>query len=204
MDQNGNECTCKVGRVMGEFGLTDLNDELVTRRKGTAGDEASLRDLTGFFNRAVLRRAIENAGESPLQGEVENIYRLLTDDDVSSGMRVRARKRLERDGVDVEAVEDSVISHPTMGTHLKDCLGVQRSETAENRVENARERIFKMQTRAERVIESALQGLVRAGYLAGGSLAVSVDLQVSCEECGAHAGVARFIEREGCDCEPDG
>lgn len=189
-----------MGRVIQEFDLDGLNDELVTRRRGDGDDPASLRDLTEFFNQTVVRSALDRADESPLEGEVENTYRLLTDDDVSSGMRVRVRKQLEGDGVDLDALEDGFVSHPTIGRHLADCLGVEPSRTSGDRVETARERIFKMQSRAEAVISNTLAGLASASHVAAGELSVTVDARVTCEECGVHGEVAEFIRRGGCAC----
>lgn len=196
-------CGCKVGRTIDAFGLTELNDELVVRRSGRAGDVESLRHLADYFNRSVLREAMVDAGMSPLEGEVENVYRLLTDDDVSDGMRVRTRNRMEREGVDLETVESSFVSHPTMGNHLRDCLDVEPSTPSRDPVATARERIFKMVTRAERVIENTLAGLASSSHLASGTLAVTVDVQVVCEDCGAIGDVSSFVDAGGCDCEHD-
>jgi hypothetical protein len=38
-------------------------------------------------------------------GDPENIYRLLRDDEVSSGRQAELRSRLQRAGIDIEAVE---------------------------------------------------------------------------------------------------
>jgi len=195
------ECGCKVGRTIEAFDLADVNEELAVRRSGRAGDAASLRDLAGFFNRAVLRAAMVDAGMSPLEGEVENVYRLLTDEDVSEGMRVRTRNRLTREGVDLEGVESSFVSHPTMSSHLRDCLDVEPSTPSPDPVAMSRERVFKMVTRAERVIENTLESLAASGHVAAGTLAVTVDVQVVCEDCGAHADVSSFVDGGGCDCD---
>jgi hypothetical protein len=196
-------CECKVGRVIEKFDLDSIDDELVARRRGESGKSASLRDLTDYFNQQVVRSALERAGEPPLDGEGENMYRLLTDDEVSRGMQIRVRKQLEREDVDIEAIEDGFVSHPTIGKHLKTCLGVERTQDPVDRVQTARERVFKIQNRAEAVIENTLSWLASAGLLASGDLSVSVDAQVVCEECGSYGEVGQFIERGGCDCEHD-
>lgn len=185
-----------------EFDLDGIDEELIAERRGESGASASLRDLADQFNRAVLRSALDRVGSSPLDGEVANTYRLLTDDDMSEGTRIRARKRLEGDGVDHEQVERSFVSHPTMGGHLRECLGVERAEPAEDRLETASERIFKMQSRAEAVIGNTIEGLGSAGEIAAGDVAVTVDVQVMCETCGVHSPVDRFMDGGGCDCDP--
>ncbi len=201
MNPTGDRCECKVGRVIEAVGLTGMNGELAARREGEAGEPASLRELTDRFNRAVVRRAVERAGGNPLDGEVANAYRLLTDDDVSQGSRVRVRKRLEGDGVDLDAVEGNFVSHPTMGSHLERCLGVDRPAADGTSIPTARDRIFKLQSRSEAVIGNTLDGLASAGRLAAGDLAVAVDAQIICETCGVNGGVDAFIERGGCDCD---
>lgn len=191
-------CGCKVGRTIETYDLGGLDDELVARRTGDR--PASLRDLADRFNRTVLRAAIERVGGSPLDGEVANTYRLLTAEDVSSGTRVRVRKQLEREGVDLEAVEGSFVSHPTMGSHLRECLAVERPSDPGPDVATAEERIFKMGGRFEAVVGDALDGLAAADRLGAGELSVTLDAQVTCQDCGVHAGVREFIERGGCDC----
>ena len=202
MSSSRDRCECKVGRVIEESGLEDVDEELVARRSGESG--ASLRDLADYFNQEVVRSALERAGETPLDGEVENTYRLLTGDDVSNGMRIRVRKRLEGEDIDVEGIEEGFVSHPTMGKHLEQCLDVERTRGPGDRIGTARERIFKMQNRAEAVTGNTLSGLASADALAVGDLAVNVDIQVMCEECGVYVGVAEFIERGGCDCDREG
>lgn len=201
MNPTGDPCECKVGRVIEEAGLTGMDEELAARRAGESGDPASLRALADHFNRAVLRRAVERAGRTPLEGEVANAYRLLTADDVGRGARIRVRKQLEGEGVDVDDVEDDFVSHPTMGSHLERCLGVAPAERDGTTVATARERIFKLLSRSEAVAGNTLEGLGSAGRLVAGDLAVTVDAQVMCQSCGVHRGVDAFIERGGCDCE---
>lgn len=52
-------------------------------------------DLAAHGNLRLLETTMEDAGVSVLDDEVENVHRPLTDDDPSSGARVRARNRLE-------------------------------------------------------------------------------------------------------------
>lgn len=193
-------CDCKVGRVTDALNLEGMNEELAARRRGDEGRPASLRLLADYFNREVLRVAIERAGGTPLEGEVENLFRLLTDNDVSSGTVTRARKQLEAEGVDIETVERSFVSHPTMGKHLEQCLDVQPPPSSRDRIETAKERVFKMLGRTEAVVQNTLDGLASAGALGAGTLLVTVDVQVICEDCGVNGGIESFIDRGGCDC----
>lgn len=194
------DCDCKVGRVADRYDLDGMHETLAARRSGEDGSPASLRTLADEFNQAVLRAAMRPHGAGMLDGEVENGYRLLTADDVSRGMRTRARKQLENDGVDVEAVEASFVSHPTMGRHLETCLGVEREPEERDPIEAAKDRVFKLLSRTEAVVGNTIEGLAAADRIAAGAVAVTVDVRVTCERCGVQATAATFIDRGGCDC----
>lgn len=197
------DCDCKVGRVADQYDLDGMHETLAARRSGEEGSPASLRTLADEFNQAVLRAAMRPHGAGVLDGEVENGYRLLTADDVSRGMRTRARKQLENDGVDVEAVEASFVSHPTMGRHLESCLGVEPEPEERDPIEAAKERVFKLLSRAEAVVGNTIEGLAAADRIAAGAVAVTVDVRVTCQRCGVQATAASFIDRGGCDCGHD-
>lgn len=197
------DCDCKVGRVVDQYDLDGMHETLAARRTGEDGSPASLRTLTDEFNQAVLRAAMRPHGAGVLDGEVENGYRLLTAEDVSRGMRTRARKQLENDGVDVDAVEASFVSHPTMGRHLETCLDVEPEPKERDPTEVAKERVFKLLSRAEAVVGNAVEGLASADRIAAGEIAVTVDVRVTCQRCGVQATAASFIDRGGCDCGYD-
>lgn len=198
------DCDCKVGRVAEEYSLDGMHETLAARRTGEEGSPASLRTLADEFNQAVLRAAMRPHGAGVLDGEVENGYRLLTADDISRGMRTRARKQLESDGVDVDAVEASFVSHPTMGRHLETCLGVEPAPEERDPIQAATERVFKLLSRVEAVVGNTVEGLAAADRVAAGAVAVTVDVRVTCQRCGVQATAADFIDRGGCDCGRDG
>lgn len=61
---------------------------------------------------------MEDAGMDPLEGEVENAYRLLTEESVSSGVRTETRKKLERNGDGVNQVEADFVTYRVVRTDL--------------------------------------------------------------------------------------
>jgi len=65
------------------------------------------------------------------EGEVENTYRLLTDDDVSSGTWVQTRNTLQRDGIPVKQVEFNFVPHQIVYNHLTKCLETKLDELRE-------------------------------------------------------------------------
>jgi len=68
-------------QLLAEYNLSGLGVEL--EQLWTAEtDRQSLRELAAYSNQQLLQQRLEEAGVQILDGEVENIYRLLTDDDV--------------------------------------------------------------------------------------------------------------------------
>lgn len=192
----------KVGRVLSEYDLPDLHAELPDLWLGDSGEPMSLRDLADHINIAVLRRAMEEAGIDPLEGEAENAYRLLTDDEVSVGVRTQQRNRLGRDGIDVETIESDFVTHQAVHTYLTDVLEVskEKSEHA-NPVEKHEQRIQRLRSRTEAVSENSLSELVHDDELTLGEHNVVVDLQVYCRDCGTQYDIATLFREGGCDCQ---
>ena len=191
-------CDCKVGRVIDRRDLTGMDGRLGDR---WASGDASLRGLEREFNVAVLRGAARAAGAAPLDGEAENLYRLLTDDDVTGGMAVRARRRLEVEGVDVDAVRSDFVSHQTVHNHLTGCRGLERESDDRDPVKAAEDRIRPLQTRLEAVATDALAGLGRDGHVAAGDLDVFVDVSVACTDCAVRRELGAFLAEGGCRCD---
>lgn len=198
--EDGPSCECKVGRVSHEYGLDDMDAALATRWRGDDGEAHSLRDLEAVFNRAVLRAALQRANVEVLEGELENTYRLLVDDDVSAGSRTQAANRLERDGVDVESVRGDFVSHQSIHTHLRECLDVQKERERKDPVQSARDTIFAMESRTEKVVDNHLARLQDGDFDLDG-YDIFVDVTVACESCGRHHDVGALLDAGGCDCE---
>lgn len=76
-----------------------------SRRSPTSTVSTSLTETTHPIQQ------LEDAGMLALDGEVENISRLLTDDEVNNGMRTDARRRFDRSGVDAESLERDFVSY---------------------------------------------------------------------------------------------
>lgn len=198
----GNVTRYKVGRVASAYGLDSIGDELVDRWTRET-DAASLRELAAYFNKRVLQAAMEEAGLDPLDGEVENTYRLLTGDDVSSGVRTEARKRLERDGLDVSHVEGDFVTYQAVRSYLQDGRGaVQQSPTDEERIEFVEKTIKQLQTRMVNVTDEKLAQLRDMDRVNLGQFRVSLELRVFCEDCGSQYEVSEFLDAGSCDCPP--
>ncbi len=191
----------KVGRVLAEYDLLDLHTALPDMWLGENGETMSLRELADHINVALLERAMEEAGADPLEGEAENAYRLLTDDDVSVGVSTQQRNRLDRDGVDVETLEADFVTHQAVHTYLTSVLDVSKERGDDtDPVEKHEGRVQRLRSRTEAVTENSLSELASAGELTLGEHNVVVDLQVYCRDCGSQFDVADLFRRGGCDC----
>ena len=192
----------KVARVIEEYGLDDLDNELVSLWTGEGTERYSLRELETYVNQRILRAAMQQADMNPLMGEVENLYELLTDDDTSEGVRLEASKRLEREGVDIARVRDDFVSHQSIHTYLKQHLDVSydRSETDAERIERANGTILSLQNRTEAVTEGTLRNLRNADVLDVDGFEVFVDIRVACDDCGRYYEINELLERRGCEC----
>ncbi|MFB6131764.1 MAG: rod-determining factor RdfA [Salinigranum sp.] len=192
----------KVARVIDKYGLNDLDNELVSLWTGEGTERYSLRELETYVNQRILRAAMQEADMNPLMGEVENLYDLLTDDETSEGVRLEACKRLEREGVDVDAIRDDFVSHQSIHTYLKQHLEVSydRSESDEDRIERANGTILSLQNRTEAVTEGTLRNLRNADVLDLDGFEVFVDIRVACDDCGRYYEINELLERRGCEC----
>lgn len=166
-------------------------------------ERLSLRTLADRFNRRLLERAVSGTGTT-LSGEVENLYTLLTDDDVSEADRTRARRRLKREGVDVKLLADFV-SYGAIRTYLKDKRGAEYDPENRDRAAVGGDNIQRLRGRTAAVTESKLEQLASAGDLRIGDHRTIVDINVLCEDCGRRFDVEELLERGRCGCDvPDG
>lgn len=191
----------KVARLVDEYGLEGLGAEL-EHRWTTDGDEhLSLRELAAHFNRRLLAAAMARAGMQTLDGEVENLYRLLTDEETSSGDRARARRQLEREGVDVDALESDFVSYQAVRTYLVEYRDVEYERDDRDRVDRDARSIRQLRGRLESVTESKLARLRDGDHLDVGEFRTLVSVRVLCEDCGTQLDVDELLDRGACDCE---
>ena len=197
----------KVRRVVDSYGLSGFGDELAARWVGDGYDRESLRSLADRFNRQLLAASMEAAGLTPLDGEVDNTYRLLTDDEVSAGMRTQVSRRLEREGVAIDSLQSDFVSHQAIHTYLTDDREIEppsADSSARERLEADRETIQRLQSRLEAVTENTVDRLAGKELVDIGSFTVLVDVQVFCEDCGEQYDVGELLDEGGCGCPPEG
>lgn len=196
----------KVDRVIRENELAGLGEELERRWLGVDGERHSLRNLAGYFNRRVLEAALEGANEQPIDGEIENHYRLLTSDDVSASARTQVEARLTRLGIDIESLRRDFVSHQAVHTYLTDVREVSLTEdepSADTVIQSRQETILRLRNRLVAVIERSLESLRDAGHLTFGEFDVIVSTTVYCDDCGTSLNITELFDQGGCDCRDE-
>lgn len=193
----------KVARVIQEYELTGMDEELVRLWTGADGERQSLRDLANYVNRELLRATMEQADMTPLDGEVENTYRLLTNDETTAGTRVEAESTLERNGIDIDSLSRDFISHQAVHTYLTKYRNVDRPSTDSetDQVSKTVETIQRLQSRLIAVAENSLQSLRDTNRISLGNFSLLVDVRVFCEECGTQRPIVELLEDGGCKCQ---
>jgi hypothetical protein len=192
----------KVARLIDTYGFDEtFGDELEALWTAEGSRRKSLRDLADMFNRQLLEAALDDAGMSTVDGEVANLYRLLTGDDVSSGMRMEARTRLERNGIDVDELESDFVTYQAIRSYLTSYRDAEYERPSDgNRVESVLDTIQRLRSRLGSVVDGSLDRLRSTDQLTLGEFRLFIDVDVLCEECGAQYGVVELLERGGCDC----
>lgn len=204
-DTPADTCSCKVGRQIDKYGIGDLNDELVRRRE----EGASLRDLADFVNQRITRAALARANvdvTDTLYGAVDDsdalstLYETLAEDDVSTERTARVRTRLSQLGVDIEAVEADWVTHPTIRTHLRECLDINTQRTNTITPDDARNTIEWARTRCEDIVSQTCTRLRNADIVTTGPLDVTVTIQITCTVCGETYRPSQLLARHKCAC----
>ena len=194
----------KVGRLIDTYGMRGTGQELEDRWLGRGRESQSLRSLAEWFNQRLLGARLTTAGQDPLDGEVSNLYRLLSEEDVTAGARVDAETTLEAYGIDVEELRREFVSHQAIHTYLTEFRGASKERSSGDRGETVRRTVGRLRSRLVAVAENNLGHLRDAGELRLGEFTVLLEVQVLCEDCGASYSITDLLDRGGCDCADGG
>lgn len=204
-DDTGAGRRTKVERIIDRYELPALERALVERWTASGEERSSLRELAREVNVRVLEAALAEASVDTLDGEVENYYRLLTDDDVSAGRRTEARARVERTGVDVDQLERDFVSHQAVHTFLTERAGVSyEGASREERLERTRESLQRLRGRVETVADNNLERLAEAGDLDVGDVSVLLSVTAVCNDCSHQYDLDTLLQEGQCDCADGG
>lgn len=189
----------KVARLVDEYDLDGVPVELERAWLETGEAGLSLRQLAVLFNERLVEAAMMDAGMNPLAGEAANVYELLAGE-ATSGAQVRAERRLGRNGIDVDALRESFVSHQAIHTYLTKVREVEHdaeSATVEGKIET----VERLLGRTRSVSEGVVEGLAADGELAIGTFEVSTTAHVTCRDCNNRYELAAFLRRGHCDCD---
>ena len=190
----------KVVRLIEEYDLGSIGAELERRWTTDTDERMSLRDLANYFNQQLLEQAMTEAAMQPLSGEVENTYRLLTDADVSVADRTRTRRRLEREGIEIERLERDFVTYQAIRTYLKEYRGAEHATDDRPRTDVEAENMQRIRGRTLTVTEGKLEQLEKGDHITLGDFRVFADISVLCEDCESRYEIGELLERGGCDC----
>ena len=198
-DSSGRGRRSKVERLLEEYDLPGLGEEL--EHLWTADENRhSLRELATYLNQELLHHQLERADVQLLDGEAENIYRLLTADDVTRAERTRVRRRLEREGVDVDTLESNFVTYQAVRTYLKNHRDAEYTPDETEPLEREEQNLQQLRGRTATVTEQKVAQLRDSGHLAIGEFRTLVNIQVVCERCNTQHEVLALLEEGGCSC----
>jgi hypothetical protein len=189
----------KVARLLEEYDLQGLGAEL--EQLWTADeDRRSLRELADHFNRNILEAALDDVNIQHLDGEIKNTYRLLTSDEVSIAERTRVRRRLEREGVSVDDLEDDFLTYQAIRTYLKEYRDAEYTPDEMDPLERETTNVQQLRGRMAAVTEGKFQQLRDSGRIELGEFRTLAEIQVICEDCNTQFDVLNLLDRGGCHC----
>lgn len=195
---------CKVDDLIEEYRLTapgpdydSVDDYLAKRWTGTDGRTSEgYKKLTDWFNKRVLKSIYEDHGRSTVSIHLEREYDIIINED--NIQRAELAADLEGDGMDIDELKQTLVSHGTIRNHLKNCLEVEKdtqsatkstSTTRENAIASAKRMAA---TKTEDILpELAEDGVVPLADEA----TVDVEIRVQCPKCDTRVPIEDAIKR---------
>jgi len=194
----------KVGRLIAEYDLpAEFGTRLEASWTGEGTERRSLRDLADLFNRRLLESAMADADVSSVAGEVDNLYELLTGDDVSAGDRTEAENRLERAGIDVDGLRGDFVTYQAVRTYLQRRGATYDQPTDEEQLRKDHERIRGLRSKTATITEDRLASLRNTDRLDLDEFRVFADVNVLCESCLTRYSIEELFEQGGCSCQQE-
>lgn len=193
-----NKRNYKVGRVLEDYDLLSLDKKLDEMWLGTDSQEPySLRELSDHINKQLLRTAMERADIDPLDGETEETYRILTDDDIDEIVCENTVRRLEREGVEVEQLESDFVTHQSVHTYLTKFRNTKRETRERDEVSVGEE----LEAELTRDAKESLDSFVREGRISLGDFELDLDVRVHCEDCTQTYTLEELLSEGRCNCD---
>jgi hypothetical protein len=147
----------KVVRLIEQLYLAGVGDRLERRWTAEGDERPSPRDLAQEFNCEILRSAMVSAGIQPLDGDIKNIYRRLTDEAVSVADRTRTEQQLDREGINADQRREDFVSYQAIRTYLKEHRNAAYSGDTRDQTEATKKHIQRLRGCVRTVIETKLE-----------------------------------------------
>ncbi|WP_018258950.1 rod-determining factor RdfA [Halomicrobium katesii] len=193
----------KVERLLDEYGLGSLGDELVASWTADGDDRKSLRQLATEFNVALVDARLESEGVTHFDSDGKAIYEALANDDAETD-RATIETRLEREGVDVEQLQSDFVTYQAIRSYVKDVRDAEyETPSDEEHIEKQKTTIQRLVSRATSVTEEKLTRLRDTGRISLGDFRLIIDFQVYCRDCETQKTVASLLDEGGCECESE-
>ena len=209
----------KIDRLIGEYGLTGIEDALVTH--WTREDDKhrkSVRELTNWFNQKIMIAVLDEytGGMIPSDYTVEEITTRLRarDSDAAKYDEIPNREItdvvqwLQDNGVSVDNVIDDFVSYGTMYTYLREIKGAVSPDaqpdgrSPEERQTDVLEGIRDDLAKQPERINSRLRTLRTHSQLPETKPDIHVSVECNCPICGHAQTISDYIEHQGCtECE---
>lgn len=191
----------KVERLLDEYELIGLGDELVESWTAEGDERKSLRQLATEFNVELVDAVLEREGVTHFDTDGRAIYEALDNDDAERD-RATVETRLDRAGVDVEALERDFVTYQAIRSYVKDVRDAEyETATDEEHIEKQKNTIQRLVSRATSVTEEKLTRLRDTGRIALGDFRLIIDFQVYCRDCETQKTVSSLLDDGGCECE---
>nr|WP_217350898.1 rod-determining factor RdfA [Salinadaptatus halalkaliphilus] len=186
--------------MIDQYDLDDIGAEIEAAWTSDDEHRRSLRDLADDFNQELLRQKLRDAGIQTLDGEVENFYRLLTDDETSTADRTRIRRRLERDDIDVGTLESEFVSYQAIRTYLQNHRGASYDPAETDPIDQLQTAVDRLQRKLVTVTDDRLERVDDNTALTIENPSVIADVRIACANCGRQFSVDELTAETQCDC----
>lgn len=204
MEVELNRAMCKVDTLIEEYGLTapgsdyhSVDEYLANRWTGEDGrSPQGYKKLTEWFNKRVLKSIYEEHGRSTVSIHLEREYDVIVNDD--NIQRAELTADLKGDGIDIDELKQTLVSHGTIRNHLKNCLGVEKDTQSSSRyAERSWEKTVASAKRlAASKTRNILPNLTASGDIPHADEAnIDIEIKLRCPECDMRVPFEDAIER---------
>lgn len=194
---------CKVDDLIAEHGLTasgsdyDSVDDYVAKRWTGADGRTpeGYKKLTDWFNKRVLRAIYDEHGRSTVSIHLDLEYDVIVNED--SIQRAELAADIEGDGMDIDELKKTLVSHGTMRNHLKNCLAIEKDTQSTAKSTTTRDKAITSAKRmAASKTENILPELAEDGVLPQADEAtVDIEIRVQCPICDTRVPIEDAIKR---------